>query len=397
MNFENMISKRLGGSNFYQTSYYKFEKYANLKQKWLANHQEELLDFGIGEGDEMPPSFVLESLSKEIYQYENRIYADNGIDLLKQVAAIHLQEIYDLKISEPLTMINHVMGAKSALTLIPLAFVNDLDIVITTTPGYEVLANMASWLHAKIYKVPLYSQNNYLPDLDSIPSEIYEKAKIFIINYPNNPTGAIANKKFYKKLISLALKYHFLIVNDNTYGVFTYKQKPLSILSLPQAFDCAIEIHSFSKMFNMTGMRLGFIVGSPQIIDILKKVKDNIDSGQYIPIQLAACEAILNEKKYLPRLKDKYYKRMKMVAKIFNSFNLKTTISKGTFYLYVKVPNKFKSADEFVRFLLDNCGIFAIPWDEVEPSIRLSMTFKCLQNEDKFYQELINRLKRIAN
>ncbi len=396
MEFENLISNRLGGSDFYKTNYYKFEKYSNLKRKWLDNHPNEtLLDFGIGEGDEMPPSFVLEKLDKEIYKYENRIYADNGIDFLKQIAAIHLKEIYNLEIKNPLTMINHVMGAKSALTLVPLAFVSDLDIVITTTPGYEVLANMASWLHGKIYQVPLYQENNYLPDLDAIPEEIYQKTKIFIINYPNNPTGAIATKSFYKKLVTLALKYNFIIVNDNTYGVFTYKTPPLSILSIPDAFKCAIEIHSFSKMFNMTGMRIGFIVGNETGIDIIKKVKDNVDSGQYIPIQLAACEAILNEKKYLPRLKDKYYKRMKTISKILNSSGLKVTMSNGTFYLYIKVPNKFKTADEFTRFLLDNCGIFVMPWDEVEPHIRLSMTFYCKTTEKLFYQELENRLKRI--
>lgn len=396
MDFKNLISKRLGGVEFYRNSYYKFEKYSNLKRTWIEEHPNEtLLDFGIGEGDEMPPFFILERLKREINKHENRVYADNGINFLKQTAAIHLKEIYNLKIDDPLNQINHVMGAKSALTIIPLAFVSDEDIVISTTPGYEVLSNMASWLHAKIYKVPLLKENNYLPDLDSIPEEIYQKAKIFSINYPNNPTGAIATKKFYEKLVSLALKYNFIIVNDNTYGVFTYDKKPLSILTIKDAFKCAVEIHSFSKMFNLTGMRIGFVVGSEEIIDIIKKVKDNVDSGQYIPIQLAAGEAILNENKYLPRLVDKYYQRMKKVSRILNNYGLNCNISKGTFYLYIKVPEKFKTADEFTRFLLDNCGIFVIPWDEVEPSIRLSMTFLCKSTEDEFYKELEERLKRI--
>ncbi|MCI5745361.1 MAG: aminotransferase class I/II-fold pyridoxal phosphate-dependent enzyme [Erysipelotrichaceae bacterium] len=396
MDFNQLISKRLGGENFYKNSYYKFEKYSLLKKMWLENHfNETLLDFGIGESDEMPPFFVLDRLNKEIYKYENRVYADNGIDILKQTAAIHLREIYNLDVINPLKQINHVMGAKSALTLIPLAFINDNDIVISTTPGYEVLANMASWLNGKIYKAPLLKSNNYLPDLQAIPIEVYKKAKIFSINYPNNPTGAVANKKFYERLINLALQYDFLIVNDATYGVYTYKNQPLSIFSIKDAYKCCIEVHSFSKMFNMTGMRIGFIVADEHLIDIIKKVKDNVDSGQYIPIQLAASEAILNEMKFLSRQKDRYYKRMKKVSKILNKNHLPTNISPGTYYLYVPIPPSFSSADEFSRFLLDNCGIFTIPWDEIEPSIRLSMTFKCKTTEEEFYNTLDKRLKRI--
>ena len=396
MDFSLLISNRLNGQEFYKNSYYKFEKYSKLKQNYLKTHNEELLDFGIGEGDDMPPFEALDKLNKEVYKYENRIYADNGIDYFKQTAAIHLKEIYNVNINDPINQICHCMGAKSALCIIPLAFVSDNDIVISTTPGYEVLANMASWLHGKIYKVPLLEENNFIPDLDSIPSEIYQKCKLFIINTPNNPTGAVYDSKFFNKLIDLAIKYNFIIVNDNTYGYFTYNKKPHSLFNNENAYQCAIEIHSMSKIYNMTGMRIGFVVGNAQIIDIFKKVKDNVDSGQYIPIQLAASEAILSCNKYIARLKDKYYKRMKKVSKILNKYNITNTLSKGTFYLYVKVPNNFNNADEFTRFLLDNAGIFTIPFDEVDSYVRLSMTFKVKNSEEEFYQELENRLKRIS-
>lgn len=398
MDFKELISSRLGGVNFYINSYYKFEKYSRLKNEWINNHNDELLlDFGIGEGDDMPVSYALDELGKQCFVYENRIYSDNGIDKYKISSAKHLKEIYNVDIKDPINQINHILGAKSALTIIPIAFINDDDIVISTTPGYEVLANMASWLKAKIYKVPLLKENNFLPDLKAIPIEIYQKCKIFVVNYPNNPTGAIANKKFYEELISLALKYNFLIVNDNTYGPLTYKGKPLSILSIDNAFNCAIEIHSMSKAFNMTGMRMGFVVGNPNLIDIFRKVKDNIDSGQYIPIQLAACKAIEHQKEYIDRLKKKYYERMKKVSKILNKYNIKCNVSPSTFYLYVKVPDSFNSADEFTRFLLDNAGIFTIPWDEVNHYVRLSMTFKVNTTEKEFYEELENRLKRLHN
>ena len=395
MNYRQLISNRLGGSMFYQNSYYKFEKYTKLKENYIKTHKEELLDFGIGEGDDMPPFNVLNTLSKELLVYENRIYSDNGIDEFKLACSKHLLDIYNVKIDDPINQINHCIGAKSALTIIPLAFVSDNDIVISTTPGYEVLSNMASWLNAKIYKVALLKENNFLPDLDSIPVEIYQKCKIFSINYPNNPTGGMANKKFYEKLINLALKYNFIIVNDAAYGPFSYKRKALSIFSCKDAFKCCIEIHTLSKAYNMTGMRIGFVVANNELIDIFKKVKDNIDSGQYIPIQKCAIEAYNNSLNYLTRLKSKYYNRMKNVAKIFNNNKLNCKVSDATFYLYVKVPSTFKSADEFCRFLLENCGIFTIPWDEVEPYIRLSMTFKISSTEDAFYSTLNKRLKNV--
>lgn len=395
MDYKSLISTRLGGTMFYKNSYYKFEKYSNLKNIYLKNHKESLLDFGIGEGDDMPPFNVLDKVSKELFEYENRIYSDNGIDDFKIACAKHLMDIYNVSIDDPITQINHCIGAKSALTIIPLAFISNDDIVISTTPGYEVLTNMASWLNAKIYKVPLLKENNFLPDLDSIPIEIYQKCKLFSINYPNNPTGSIANKFFYEKLISLALKYNFIIINDAAYGPFSYKRKPLSIFSCKDAFKCAIEIHTLSKAFNMTGARIGFVVSNNELIDIFKKVKDNIDSGQYIPIQKGAIEAYNNSSNYLFRLCDKYYKRMKSISKILRNNGLNCYVSDGTFYLYVKVPNNFKSADEFTRFLLDNCGIFVIPWDEVEPYVRFSMTFKVNTSESEFYNLLNDRLKRI--
>ncbi len=395
MNFIELISKRLGGIDFYKNGYYKFEKYSKLKNEYKINNENELLDFGIGESLQLPPSFALDELSKNIFKKGSNIYADNGIEEFKKAASIYLKEIFNLNIEDYHNQINHVMGAKSALCIIPLALINDGDIIITTTPGYDVLANMGSWLNARIYNAPLLKCNDYLPNLDIIPEEVYQKAKIFIINYPNNPTGAIANKKFYEKLIEYALKYNFLIVNDNTYGPLTYKEAPLSILSIPNAFDCAIEIHSMSKAFNMTGFRIGFVVGNATIIDIIKKVKDNIDSGQYIPIQLAACSAILNEKDFLKKLKSKYYIRMKKINMILNKYNIESSVSKGTFYLYVHAPRNFKSGDEFARYLLDNCGIFVIPWDEVEHCVRFSMTFDSNMTDDEFYLEFENRLKRI--
>lgn len=389
MFYDKMISSSLGGADFYKNSYYKFEKYSELKRQYKNKYPNKFLfDFGIGEGDEMPPIEVLDELKKQIDVYENRVYADNGIEDLKKAALIHLKNIYGINFLNTAN-INHIMGAKSALSILPLAFVSPGEYVITTTPGYDVLGNFTKWINGNVYYAPLKSQNNFLVDLDNIPDNILRKTKIFIINYPNSPTGAIANKDFYKKLINLALKYNFLIVNDAVYG--TLASKPLSILSLPNALSCCIEIHSFSKAFNMTGMRIGFIVSNEKIIKIFKQVKDNLDSGQYIPIQYAAIKAIEIQDKYLPYLYQKYQNRKKLICDVLNKNNYNIDMTDATFYLYMKVPNEYSSAKEFCEFLLKEYQIFVLPWDEVEPYVRLSMTFINPYSDDIEYAQKLNQ------
>lgn len=394
MYYENLISKRLGGKDFYKNSYYKFEKYSQLKrecQKQFPNNF--LFDFGIGESDLMPPQEVLDELAKQCYVYENRIYADNGITPYLEACLIHLKEVYGLE-NLSIKNINPCIGAKSALTIIPMAFVDDDDYIISTIPGYDVLGNFAKWLNGKIYYAPLLEKNDYLVDLDKIPLEVLKKTKLFIVNYPNNPTGAVSNKLFFEKLINLALTYNFLIVNDIVYGPLS--KNPLSIFNCQNAYKCCIEVHSFSKAFNMTGMRIGFMLANQTLINILKMVKDNMDSGQYIPIMYAAIKAVEIEKDYLPKLYKRFQKRKELISQVLKKHNLQIKVSEATFYLFLKVPKSFASGDEFCRYLLEKFQIFVLPWDEVEPSVRLSMTFKSPNDDDELFAKLLDeRLKII--
>ena len=396
MNYENKISKRLGGKDFFQTSYYKFEKFSQIKKQYLKNAPYPLLDFGIGESDQMPPQSVIDELVKQAYVYENRVYADNGIDAFKEAAKKHLQEIYHIDCEKRQLEINHVIGAKSALCIIPFAFISDDDYVICTTPGYQVLPTMAKWLKGKIYEVPLLEEKQYLPDLETIPEEVYQNTKIFLVNYPNSPTGAIATKEFYTQLIKKAKQYDFLIVNDCVYGPLTYHDEPLSIFLIPDSEKYCIEVHSLSKAFSMTGFRIGFMVSNPQLMHILKEVKDNMDSGQYIPIQYAAMKAFETEKETLPQLKELYNQRLTKVASILNKHHLHCHVPKATFYLYVKVPSCFKSAEEFTVYLLYQAGIYTIPWDEAEPAVRFAMTYHVFSDEDEFLKELDRRLSTLS-
>lgn len=395
-NYDDYISSRLGGKDFYQTGYYKFEKFSKIKKNYLKTAPYELLDFGIGESDQMPDSSVIDELCKQTYVYENRIYADNGIEDFKLAAKKHLKEIYDLDCEKKQLEVNHVMGAKSALCIIPFAFINQNEYIICTTPGYQVLPTISKWLMGKVYEVPLLKENDFLPDLEKIPEEVYQNTKIFLINYPNSPTGAIATKQFYEKLIKKALKYHFLIVNDCVYGPLTYFNQPLSIFNVENSEKCCIEVHSLSKGFNMTGFRIGFIVANAPLIHILKEVKDNMDSGQYIPIQYAAIKAFDIQKEFLNHLRNFYLNRLHKISSILNHHHLECKVPDATFYLYVKVPKSFKTAEDFTLYLLYQAGIYTIPWDEADHYVRFAMTYHIKTTEEDFLNELDKRLTTLS-
>lgn len=394
MKIEKMLTSRLGGENFFETDYYKFEKFARLKKEVAKDSSEAILDFGIGENYNLPDFSIIKELNEKCWYAENNLYTDNGFDLFKHACSNYLKNMFDLEVADYKTMINQTIGAKSALCIIPMSFIDEGDVIITTTPGYQVLANFGKWLKADIYNVNLLPENKFLPDLDSIPIEVYEKTKIFSINYPNNPTGATATIEFYEKLISYAKKYHFIIVNDCVYGPLTYCGKPLSILSVPGALDCCYEIHSLSKGFNMTGMRIGFVVANEKLIHIFKEVKDNMDSGQYKPIMYAAIKAMSTYETTLPTLKSFYFNRLNLIVNVLKKNNLKCYIPDATFYLYVEVPESFKSAEEFAIALLKEAKVFTIPWDEAGKYVRLSMTFNSQNNDKEYATELNRRLKK---
>lgn len=287
--FQKLFADRIGGVNYGKdTSIYKFEKIKRAKRKALADHPErELLDFGIGENDEMAAVSVRQSMAQEINKVENRGYADNGVIEYKQAVARYMKREYGIDL-DPVTQINHCMGSKTALAMIPECFINPGDVTLMTVPGYPVAGTHTKYCGGEVYTLPLSEKNNYFPDLDSIPSDILKRAKLLVINYPNAPTGQIANVDFFKKVIAFAKKNDIVVIQDAAHMVLCYEQPALSFLQVPGAMDVGVEIHSMSKGWNMIGWRLGWVCGNPLIVRAFADVKDNSDSGQFIAIQKAA-------------------------------------------------------------------------------------------------------------
>ena len=400
---QSLFANRLGGDLFGKdTKIYKFEKIKRAKETALAqNPGKELFDLGVGEPDEMAFPGVVSKMQNEIENPENRGYADNGIVEFKEAAVQYLERNFGVKDLDPAKQINHSIGSKPALAMIPAAYINPGDIVLMTVPGYPVMGTHTKWYGGDVVNLPLKEENNFLPDLAAIDDKTKKRVKLLYLNYPNNPTGAAATEDFYKKVVEFAKENNIIVVQDAAYAALSYTEKALSFLSIPGALEVGIEIHSLSKAYNMTGWRLAFVAGNELVVSGFANVKDNYDSGQFIAIQKAGIHA-LQHPEITNEIKNKYKRRLGMLVDALNSTGFSATLPAGTFYLYVKIPKgikegkKFKSAEDFSQYLITEKLISSVPWDDCGSFVRFSATFetKGIEDEKRIVAEIKKRLSK---
>lgn len=387
---QKLFADRIGGGNFgKETKIYKFEKIKRAKAAARKAHPNvELLDLGVGEPDEMAFPMVVEALKIECAKPENRGYADNGIQELKDAVAKYMEKAYGVKGIDPAKEILHSIGSKPALAMLPSAFINPGDAVLVTVPGYPILATHTQWYGGRVVHLPLKQENNFLPDLDAVNKEDLKKAKLLYINYPNNPTGATATVDFFKQVVEFAQKHNIIVVHDAAYAALSFNGKPLSFLSVDGAKDVGIELHSFSKTFNMTGWRLAFVAGNEKVVSAFGHVKDNYDSGQFIAIQKAGVYA-LEHTEITEKISAKYKRRLEMMVEALNSAGFSAKMPNGSFYLYVGAPNgakngvRFKTAEDVSEYLITEKLISTVPWDDAGHYLRFSATFVAKNEEDE--------------
>ena len=403
--FDDKISERLGGANFGKsTVIYKFEliKRAKATAK-KARPDVEMIDMGVGEPDWPADSLVVKALSEEAGKPENRWYSDNGIPEFQTAAAKYLEKVYGLSGLIPSENIVHGIGSKPILAMLPICFINPGDILLTTVPGYPVSATYTKYLGGEVYNLPLLESNSFFPDFSTIPQPILDRAKLLYINYPNNPTGAVATKEFFTEVVAFAKKNNIIVIHDAPYAALTYDgNKPLSFLSIPGAMDIGLEVHSLSKSFNMTGWRIGFLCGNSKAVSAYATVKDNSDSGQFRAIQKAGIQAFMHTE-ITDKTVAKYSRRFNLLVNALNELGFDAKKPKGSFYCYVKAPTGteggkvFNTASEFSEFLIRESSISTVPWDDAGKFIRFSVTFEAdtLQKEVEVINEMKNRMKLI--
>lgn len=403
MEIQSLFADRIGGTQFGKgTAIYKFEKIKRAKRAAREAHPErEMLDFGVGEPDQMAPRVIRQALKKAVDDPENRGYADNGIAAFKEAAARYMEGFFGVTGLDPEREINHTIGSKPALAMLPLAFVNPGDSVLVTTPGYPVLATHTRYLGGTVLPVPLLEKNGYFPDLKALEASTdLSRTKLFYVNYPNNPTGTAATPKFFDELIAFAQRHGMLIVQDAAYATLVYGRERLSILSRPGGKETAIELHSMSKSYNMTGWRLGFVAGSAPVVKAVAEIKDNIDSGQFKAIQVAACAGIA-DLRLSEKIRAHYQRRLRKLVQILKSAGFRAKMPGGTFYLYVPAPkgtadgHTFANAEEAAQYLITECGISTVPWDDAGAYLRFGATFESAGTADdaRVLDELGRRLR----
>ncbi|CAM3725821.1 LL-diaminopimelate aminotransferase [Cohnella lubricantis] len=397
---QQQFADRIGGANYGKdTNIYKFEKIKRAKAAAKAAHPDvELIDMGVGEPDEMADAGIVAKLAEEAAKPENRGYADNGIPEFKAAAAKYLKEVFSVDGIDPVTEVLHTIGSKPALAMLPGVFINPGDVTIMTVPGYPVMGTHTKYMGGEVYNVQLTKENNFLPDLNAIPEDIARRAKLFYLNYPNNPTGAAATKEFFMEVVAWAKKYNVVIAHDAPYAALTFDGvKPLSFLSVPGAKDVGVELHSLSKSYNMTGWRIGFIAGNPLIVKAFGDVKDNSDSGQFIAIQKAAAYGLANPQ-ITEEIAAKYSRRHDLLVGALNELGFRAEKPKGSFFLYVEAPKgikggqRFESGEAFSQFLIREKLISTVPWDDAGRFVRFSVTF--IANGEADELRVISEIKR---
>jgi len=281
--------------------------------------------------------------------------------------------------------------------MLPACFINPGDVTMMTVPGYPVAGTHTRYYGGEVFRLPLLAENGFLPDLDSVPEDVYRRTKLLVLNYPNSPTGRLATPEFFANAVRLAKEKEFVIVHDAAHILLTFDGQPTSFLQTPGAMDVGVEVHSMSKGYDMIGWRMGFVAGHERIVSAFSDVKDNSDSGQFIATQKAAAAA-LDDDSIPQRIREKYRRRMEKLVSVLKECGFDCQMPGGTYFLYTPSPKgtaggeTFAKAEDATRFLIEQLGIVTVPWDDAGSYLRFSVTY--VADSEAEEDELMAETKR---
>ena len=353
----------------------------------------DVISFGIGDPDIPTPKFVLDSMIKHSNNPANHRYPESeGLPEYREAVAKYMKKRFSVELDSEKEIIS-LIGAKEGIGHASLALIDEGDISIVPDPGYPVYSAGCNFSGGEIYKMPLKESLGWKPDLNDIPESVIKRSKILWINYPNNPTGGIADLAFFKDVIDFGIENDIAIMHDACYAEVTFDDYVApSILEVDNAMDIAIEYHSFSKSFNMTGWRLGFAAGNQELVQKLLTVKSNLDSGVPQAIQMMGIEALEKIQDFTSTNNEIYKKRRDKLSKALTEIGLEVVIPQAALYLWCRVPNGYNSAS-FTELLLEQCNVVVTPGtgygEYGEGYVRLSLT-----TPDELVDEGVNRISK---
>lgn len=356
---------------------YLFARIGEAKARAISEGAD-IIDLGIGDPDIPTPTAIVERLCQAARDPANHRYPTyEGMLEFREAAAGWFKSRFDVDLN-PADEVLTLIGAKEGIGHLPLAFLNEGDFALVPDPGYPVYRAGVTLAGGISHSVPLLAKNGFLPDLDGIPRDVARRAKLIFLNYPNNPTAAVADIGFFERVVEFAKAYDILVCHDATYSELTYDgYRAPSFLQAKGAKDVGIEFHSLSKTYNMTGWRIGFVVGNPDALAGLREVKSNIDSGVFRAVQYAGIEALRSGQDYTARAVSVYKKRRDILVQGLRELGWSVPVPKAAFYVWIPVPEGYTSTS-FCETLLSEAGIVVTPGvgfgEHGEGYVRASLT-----------------------
>ncbi len=372
---------------------YLFKEIDRKKEEVKARGAD-IIDLGVGDPDLPTPQHIIEALKKAVDNPAHHRYPSySGMMEFRRTVAQWYEKRFGVQL-DPLTEVVSLIGSKEGIAHFPLAFINPGDVALVPTPAYPVYNIATLFAGGESFFMPLLRENRFLPDLDAIPNNVAARAKIMFINYPNNPTSAVAEPEFFSRVVDFAKKHKIIVCHDAAYTEMSFDgYRPPSFLEAKGAKEVGMEFHSLSKTYNMTGWRIGFAVGNGKAIDGLSAIKSNIDSGVFECVQAAAIEAFRGDQSCVKEMIQVYKERRDLMVRGLNNAGFEVESPKATFYLWVKIPAGYSSAQMATR-MLEEAGLVVTPGNGFgEPGegyFRIALT----QTKERL-AEVVQRLKAL--
>ena len=347
------------------------------KKKLVLEKGVDLISLGVGDPDKPTPSHIIESMKKAVENPKHHQYPFGaGLSDFRQAAAQFMKKRFSVDL-DAATEIYSLIGTKEGIGHLPLAIVDPDDVVLVPDPGYPVYQGSTLLADGEVFNMPLSEENGFLPDLDAIPIHVLERASLMFLGYPNNPTSAMVDKDFFKKLVKFAKAHQIIIAHDNAYSEIYFGNPPISFLETPGAKDVGVEFHSLSKTYNMTGWRIGWVCGNKQIVKQLATIKDNYDSGVFEAIQQAGITALTGPQDCVKEMRAFYKKRRDYLVPALRKIGWEVNNPEATFYVWAKTPKGISSMDT-VSYILERAGVMITPGTGFGPSgegfVRFALT-----------------------
>lgn len=369
-----------------------FSKLAEIKKEKLARG-ERVIDLSIGAPNIPPAEHIRKALCDAAMVPENYVYAISDQKALLEAVSQWYERRYGVEV-DPQTEICSLLGSQEGLAHIAMSIVDEGELVLVPDPCYPVFADGPMLAGAELYYMPQKKENGYIIQLKDIPEDVARRAKFMIVSYPNNPTAVMAPDSFYEELVAFAKKYDIIVLHDNAYSELVFDGKTCgSFLRFPGAKEVGVEFNSLSKTYGLAGARIGFCIGNAEVVAHLKTLKSNMDYGMFLPIQKAAVEAITGDQSCVAETRAAYEKRRDILCDGLKSIGWDMNKPEATMFVWARIPEKFKTSEEFVMELVEKAGVLVTPGSAFGPSGEGHVRMALVQDEEAL-NEMIEAIDR---